>query len=157
MKLSCTRVRDLITPMLDHELAAIEVRAVEDHLQNCTACRGVFEESCAMRDLWIDPPTLDSDPADRAKIVEAARALLEERSGLLPRLWDWLTPTDLVTAGALAASAVFAILLFEGRPTGDLPAGWARSMPAYTTTELGAFEVGTPIEIDDGSETILWS
>jgi hypothetical protein len=73
------------------------------------------------------------------------------------RLRGWLTPTDLVTAGAVAVSVALAVLLIgDGEPSG-LPSGWSRSSTVLSLAEARAREAGTQVEIDEDLDLIRMS
>ncbi len=137
-------MRPLITSLLDGELAAPERHALETHLASCGTCRQEMEAVMALRGTWREARAPAPEAADRIRILEAARPLLEQYASSgpgrrAPLGLSW--PADFVTAGALAVSLVLVIVLLHGEPAARHP-----SAPVYTLEERRAQETRTPLE-----------
>jgi anti-sigma factor RsiW len=136
----------MLTAYLDGELAPRDKEALEAHLTGCEVCGEELRSLRSLRQAWAEPPSIASTPADRAAIIAEARARAAHEEGWLERLAGWLTPTDLVTAGAVMASIVLAIVLTGRWSDRGLPEGWPNSVPVYTIEEYRARLEGTEIE-----------
>jgi anti-sigma factor RsiW len=147
MRNPCERFQKRIVLLLDGELPPEEADQLTAHIESCEGCRAEYEGFRALRDLWAEAPSLDSEASDRAAIVAAARQRME-RSGWLERLLAWLTPTDFVTAGAVVTSVILVVLLVEGQKSTGLPPEWPRSAPVYSLAEYDARVEGTRIELE---------
>ena len=149
MNRSCKRTRQGIPRYLDGELSAGRRERLDSHFHECDGCREELEAFRSLRQVWKDAPVLISTAAERAAVVAAATPLLGQeagRPGWLRVRVRWLRPSDLVTVGAVAASIVLGVLLYEGRRTPRFPAGWPRSSTVYTAAEYSARKEGTPVE-----------
>lgn len=157
MNTQCTQMRENLVRDLDGELDAAEAKALRAHLDVCADCRREAEELQALRELWEQAPVMESRATDREAIRRAAQQMLLPGPGWITRLRLWLTPTDLVTAGAVAASVVLAVLLTGDSETSGLPPGWSRSSPVLSLAEARARVAGTEIEIDKDLDLIRMS
>lgn len=150
----CEQAREMITRHLDSELSSAEIEELSKHLETCQSCREELEAMQMLRQTWQEPPAIESRLEDRAAILAAAGQVAVQQPGLLERFRQWLVPSDLVTATAMAASVVLLVLLLEGRSSDELPKGWSRSSTVLSMAEYRARIDGTQIEIDENLNLI---
>jgi anti-sigma factor RsiW len=157
MRTPCTQARENLVRYLDGELAGVEAESLRAHLDACAECRAELESIRMLRKLWEQAPAIESSPADRAAILAEARRMIEPSAGWFERLRDWLTPSDLVTAGAVVASVALAVVLIGDGESSGLPPGWSRSSTVLSLAEARARESGMPVEIDEDLDLIRMS
>jgi anti-sigma factor RsiW len=138
MKPACREIRERLVAYADGEVDGVERAEMDGHLRNCAGCAAELEELGTLRMFARGLPAPASDPLDRQAILRAARQRMQspERFGILSRL----RPVDLVTAGALAAGVVFAVLIRTDRHPAH-----PTSLEALTVAELDARTAGTPL------------
>jgi anti-sigma factor RsiW len=127
MNEACRKWAEAITRLVDGELEASERAALELHVGACDHCRAALQAQQAERARWRDALALNSDPADRAAIVAAARAHLRAA----PRWRRWLrtrSREDVVAGVSLAAVVILVVVLGQWRASP--PSSWAPSSPA---------------------------
>jgi anti-sigma factor RsiW len=152
MNRTCRDTRGRITRYLDGELAGAQRAALEAHVAACGECRQELAAVRTLRAALAEVPVPGSEAADRTRILAAAGPLLERHAGRAGRARagaGWLWPDDLVTAGAVAASVVLAVLLVQGRNAGGPAPGVARSSPVYTVAEHEALEAARSLKADE--------
>jgi anti-sigma factor RsiW len=136
MEPACQVIRGRLVAYADGELDAAAKAAVEAHLGACVPCSRELEEIAALRALAREMPAVASEAIDRQAILRRARL---ETSRPRPVL-SWLRPSDLVTAGALAAAVALAVLMRSDRRPA-MPC----SVDALTVAELEAYRTGTTL------------
>ena len=107
--MTCAEAEDLITALVDGELAGPERELLESHLHECAHCRAIMEEENAVRQKVRSHSALLSAPAPlRRKILADERILPEP----MPRWWEyfWLRP-------GLAGGAFIGLILAIALPT----------------------------------------
>ncbi len=128
--MTCSDVRELMSPFLDGELAASEWLAVQEHLSDCEACRRRtgFESDfdCTLRQHLAVPPA-------PASVVQGVRRRLQHEFPV--RASTWIRVVLHPAAGyALAAGLLLALVLPLG-PTARLDAP-EPAPPAHSSVAL---------------------
>ena len=106
--MNCESVRQLISPLLDNELEAVQKAEVEQHMNTCIGCAELhFQYSQLVSHVQADAPYYSAPEELRYRIVMA----LERTAGKGERLrpaWSWM-------ALAAAAGFLLALSLFFGK------------------------------------------
>lgn len=117
----------LVSAYLDHEATPEECRVVEQHLEECAACRATLASFSAMHALYRELEVKTAPPDFRQQMTQR----LDER----PR-WGglWRRPR-LVYAGSLAMLLIFAVVMTTVSPSwfdaAPEPASVAQAVDVY--------------------------
>jgi anti-sigma factor RsiW len=135
------RAGRLLSPYVDSELTAAEARAVQEHLLDCAACRDVYENLRAARDLLAglppaEPPT-EFWAALRGPMMRAVAAH-GEPEGWAGRLRAALGRWVVVRRPGWALAAVLVVLALAALP-----------LVKGTVDRLHATEIGVDLYVHD--------
>lgn len=73
--MACTKMENKIERYLDGELSDRAAKRLEEHLQECESCRVALAHSRALRRTLQTLPAVETPPALRGKLAQAAQAL----------------------------------------------------------------------------------
>ena len=116
-RVACTRYEAMLEDYLEGALSAVETRTAEDHLRNCAACRGAFEQASAGARLLRLAGASDGPGPAFARTVMARIRAAEDR--VAERTGVWLPLVRLGWRFAATATVVLAVLV-------TYDAGWGR-------------------------------
>lgn len=121
--MECREIREIVSAYVDGEAHAAEVRAVEDHLGACPACRSL---AGTMRVLGDGVGKIEGKvpPGFRDALFDRL-----EREDLLPRRRSLFAFAVRWTAVPLAAAAALALFILTARETGKGPASPPETLP----------------------------
>lgn len=107
----CEDAQELITAMVDQELAGAERSAVEVHLGECPRCASVYREESALKDEIRQLAATVTAPADlRGRILADLGALPGEGRPKRSRL-EWLRPARSTLWPAFALAVLILLVL----------------------------------------------
>jgi anti-sigma factor RsiW len=106
--MTCDSARELISPLLDAELDAVQASEVERHMQTCVACAELKFEYLQLRErVRADAPYYSATEELRARIDRALRQAASAKDR--PRApWGWIA---FASAAGFAAALLLAFVL----------------------------------------------
>jgi anti-sigma factor RsiW len=111
-KTACERVRSLLDPFVDDELAAEEQRDVERHVRGCAECQRELEELRALG-AGLRAAALERAPARLVSRVHESLRLAESRMSRPAQARSWSLRVASHVVAALAGGAVVYLLVFS--------------------------------------------
>ena len=122
---SCERFLPLLSARLDGELSREEERELREHLEQCPACRALWEELSAVHDAFPALEQLSAPPGFAQGVMDRIRAR-EERPKVIPLF----RRPALRAAAGLAACVVLCLGIYQTgllSPVGDNTALYSSS------------------------------
>ena len=146
--MTCEEAQELITALVDRELANGERASLDSHLQSCPHCQTVLEQQELLkRTIRERTERLRAPDELRARILSDRRIVLERNRTRRQNFW----PLPRRARPALAAAAILAVVLpavffFQGTPE-PLAAAALESYARFRSGELGVSKAENPQEI----------
>ncbi len=122
---TCEAIREILLAYRSGEVSPLQRQRVEQHVATCGVCRVDLDLAATLERTGRAPPPPLSDARKRAILGEIHERIAAEEVSIFSRLWPRGRGLRL-PAGALAALALAATILFVWRAPSTLPerSGW---------------------------------
>jgi len=114
----CDECRELLGPLFDGELAAVEARQVMGHVEDCPSCRQALADPDRLRAGVRSAADVTLPTSLRERIRSGIDAELEPLSASPQPLLAWLRPLATHLAAAACGALFLYLLLATGKPSG---------------------------------------
>lgn len=150
MEMTCEEAQDLITGLVDHQLAAAEQAAVQAHLRECSNCKSVAEQERAIKEALHRRAERMRAPAElRNSILADERIFPKQRRSR--RWWEYFWPMTHIGRAAFVGALLLAValpaLLLRRPSTESVAAAALASYDDLARSDLSTVRAEKPEEI----------